>query len=507
MIHASGLPLPRAARDAGARPLAARLIGPVALPVGMFLITLVLIVAHQGKVLELSFSVMSTGIAIYLYRRYPAHYLGFVCWLYFLTPEVRRFADFFNGAFNPKSPIMLAPLLAAAISGLSVLAHHRMLGQRRALPLMLMLVAVFYGFVIGLVRVGLAPAVYTLVGWILPVSIGVHLIATWQEYPVYHRVLLKTFVYGTFLLGAYGIYQFISPPPWTVFWMIGANMGTSEGTPVPFGLRISSTMNSAGPFAITIMTGLLMSLAARGKTRLASVAVGVPALLFTSVRTAWGGMVIGLIYPLAMLDGKSRLRLIAGVICLVGLCMPLTMIDAISGRLMTRLESITNLSNDNSYQARSVFYTNFASIALTDIAGQGIGSVGLGAKLADDPTQVSGSIDSGLVEVCLVMGWPGTLLYATGVFVLIWRAFVASLAQSKDRFAISGVGVALSIFAMMVMSNTLQGEPGMLFVIGVLMPVIGVRYARQKRDGALPPAPAASSASAVGAAVRARVRP
>jgi hypothetical protein len=505
MIHASGLPIaPQTRRNARARPLTARLMGPVALPVSMFVLTLVLIVAHQGKLLELSFTLMSTLVAFHLYRRYPAHYLGFVCWLFFLTPEVRRFADFFNGSFNPKSPIMLAPLVAAAISGLSALSHHRMLGQRRAMPLVLMMIAEFYGFVMGVVNVGVAPACYTLVGWILPVFVGVHLIVTWHEYPVYHRVLLKTFVYGTFMLGAYGIYQFVSPPPWTVFWMVGSGMGTSEGTPVPFGLRISSTMNSCGPFAITIMSGLLMSLAARGKMRIAGAAVGVPALMFTSVRTAWGGMVIGLIYPLAMLDGRSRLRLLTGVICIVGLLLPLTMIDAVSDRIVTRLQSIENLSNDNSFQARSNFYENFSSFATASIAGKGLGSVGLGSKLNDDPTQVVGSIDSGIVEVCMVMGWPGTLLYATGVFMLILRAFVASLSQKRDRFAMSGVGVALSIFAMMVMSNTLQGEPGMLFVIGVLMPVIGLRYTRHKRDSN----PAfAGVAAAANATVATQVRP
>jgi hypothetical protein len=196
-----------------------------------------------------------------------------------------------------------------------------------------------------------------------------------------------------------------------------------------------------------------------------------------------------------MLDGRSRVRLLACVICLFGLCLPLTMIDAVSGRIVSRVQTIGNLSDDNSFQARSSFYQNFSSFATASIAGKGLGSVGLGTKLADDPSQLTGSIDSGIVEVCVVMGWPGTLLYVTGVFMLIWRAIKASLSQSRDRFAISGVGVAISIFAMMVMINTLQSEPGMLFVIGVLMPVIGLRYARHKRDSDLARASAVAHAA------------
>jgi len=31
-------------------------------------------------------------------------------WLFFLTPEVRRLSDFFNGMFSDRSLIMLAPV-------------------------------------------------------------------------------------------------------------------------------------------------------------------------------------------------------------------------------------------------------------------------------------------------------------------------------------------------------------------------------------------------------------
>jgi hypothetical protein len=258
-------------------------------------------------------------------------------------------------------------------------------------------------------------------------------------------------------------------------------MDTSSGSPVPFGMRICSTMNSTGPFAMTMMVGLLMSIASPSKLKILAGVGGVPALLFTAVRTSWGALVIGLIYPLAMLDVRSRLRLITAVMLFAGLCTPMLMIDQVSAPIIKRMSTIGNLSDDNSFQARQGFYSNFSSIAEESFAGHGLGSTGLAAKLADPHAQIIASLDSGVVDVVWVLGWPGGLLYVTGLFMLLWRAFLASLARPGDRFAISGVGAAISILAIMVMIDTMQGSSGMYFMFGVVMPVIGVRYARDQQ--------------------------
>ncbi len=460
------------------RSLAGRLIGPVATPVTMFVLTLALIVAHQGKLLELTFMPMAVAVSYYLYRRYPAHYLSMVCWLFFLTPEVRRFADYYNGVFNQTSIIMTAPLIASAMAGLSLVLKYQALSQRRALPLVLMLIALVYGYVLGAVQFGIMPATYTLVGWVQPILIGWHVMLNWREYPVFRRVMFSTFVWGTILMGAYGIYQYISPPPWTVFWLIQSGMETSSGTTDAFGMRICSTMNSTGPFSITIMVGLLLSLAAPGRAKIFAGVMGLPALLFTSVRTSWGALVIGLLYPLAMLDAKSRMKLVMAAVCFAGLCTPMLLFNQVTDPIVKRMSTLENLQDDNSFRARSGFYTSFSAIAGASFAGHGLGSTGLGAKLADDPSQIVASVDSGVAEVVWVLGWPGTLLYAGGLFALLWRAFTASLARPNDRFAITGVGISIAILAIMVMIDSMQGSSGIFYMIGVVMPVIGVRWAR-----------------------------
>ncbi|CAG4891392.1 hypothetical protein R52603_01187 [Paraburkholderia saeva] len=470
-------------------------IGPVSVPAGMFIMMFVMCFMHMGRMVELFYPAAAVLIALWLYRVHPAHYLGFTCWVFFLSAELRRIGDFFAGGFNPVSTIMVAPLACAAISGFALITDMKILGQRRAMPLALVLSALLYTWIIGVTRAGFSAATFALATAIFPALVGFRFVATWKEYPNYQRVLLNTFIFGSIVMGSYGIYQFVSPPPWDVFWLLASGM-TSEGQPVPFGLRIASTMNSSGPFANTALVCILMVLAGKGRLRIAA-AIALPALMFTAVRSAWGGLLLGLIYPITMLDGRSRIRLIAGIAACVAICLPLTMIDEVSKHFTSRLETVQNLGEDDSFQVRVGMYSSFMSRALTDISGQGFGTTGVASKLADT-SDVIAVFDSGVMEVPYTMGWPGALLYVSGIAMLISRAFAASRARPHDRLGVSGVGVAVAIVAMMIFSNTLAGMTGMFFFIGVLMPVNGLRYAREmeaaarrekaKRQAAAPPA-------------------
>jgi hypothetical protein len=445
-------------------------------PVGFTALTILLLVLHQSRLVEFIFPAGALVVAALLFRRSPAHYLSFVVWLFFLTPEVRRFADFINGAFSDRSLIMLAPVMAAAICGVNLLTHFRVLMQRRAIPLTLIVLAALYGYFIGMVGAGVAAASYVLISWLFPVLIGFHVLITWRHYPEYHRVLLKTFVFGGFVIAAYGVFQYVNPPPWDAFWLQHSGM-ISEGSAAPYSMRVSSTMNSSGPFAIAMMVCLLMTLAARNKMAMLAGGLAVPALIGTMSRSVLGGLAIGLLYLFILLDGRSRLRLAGAIAVIVLLCSPALMVDEITEKASARVATVTQLNQDDSYQTRTEIYKHFLAEMTTNIAGQGLGMTGLGSKLSSDNSSSSVDFDSGLMEVPYVLGWPGTLLYAAGVVMLVLRAFVTSFSRKADRFAVAGTAAAFGILAMMVFVNTLVGGAGMLFFIGVMLPVAGRRYA------------------------------
>jgi hypothetical protein len=454
---------------------------PVLMPVGLFGATFLLILVRQGHLLQIFFPVGSLCVGALLYRRYPAHYVGFLCWLFFLTPEVRRFADYFNGVFNPTSSIQLAPLLVAALSGLGLLRHCKLLAQRRSMPIVMILLGIIYAYCIGAVRNGPLPATYTMVSWIFPVLIAFHMLITWRLYPDYQRVLMRTFVWGTIFMGIYGIFEFVVMPPWDAFWMINANM-SSEGNPVPFGMRVSSTMNSAGPFAVAIMTGLLFTTAASGLTRLSAGVAGFCALLLTFVRGGWGAWVIGMAYTVYTLNGRARLRIIISGLLLLLLLLPLAAVDRIATPILARLQTIGTIQNDSSYNDRAEFYRKFLTVAVTDIAGQGLGSTGQGTKLSGSAAgQENLNFDSGLMEIPYVMGWPGTMLFGGGLIWIFMRALSIGRRMRDDKFVSAGVGVSVSIFALLVFVNTVIGSAGLFFYIGVMLPAMALRHAREMK--------------------------
>src|SRR5689334_4819472 len=90
-----------------------RQLHPALLPGLFFAFVLLLILLRLGRVVELFYPAGAVLVGLLCYQRSPTQYVSFLCWLYFLSPEVRRIADFSNGAYNPISPIQLAPSLVA----------------------------------------------------------------------------------------------------------------------------------------------------------------------------------------------------------------------------------------------------------------------------------------------------------------------------------------------------------------------------------------------------------
>ena len=69
-----------------------------------------LILVGAGTILNLAFPTGALIIAVFLYFRAPILYFGFLWWICFLSPLVRRLADYRSGFTDP-SPILLTPFL------------------------------------------------------------------------------------------------------------------------------------------------------------------------------------------------------------------------------------------------------------------------------------------------------------------------------------------------------------------------------------------------------------
>ncbi len=432
----------------------AAIFGLVALVVGA-------LTARAGGLLTYLYPATAFAVGALLYWRHPALYLGFVWWLWFLTPEVRRLIDYQFG-WNPLNPVMLAPYLVTALTFFTLLHHLPKLQFYRLFPFGLVFLGLFYAYSVGLYRGVWQAATYDLLVWLVPVVFAFHLVVHWRNYPRFRRAIQRTFVWGVLVMGLYGVLQFVNPPVWDQYWMSNAPMA-SFGEPEPFQVRVFSTLNSGAPFATVMMAGLLLLSAGGGPLRWPAAGVGYVSFLLSLARFAWGSWLVGLSF-MAVQRGRSSPRLLVGLVVMGLIALPLLTVGPVADVIEERLQTITELQQDVSFKDRQEFYSTFAPHAFLNPAGVGLGTTGLATKLSTGGEALGefGIFDSGLMHIPFVLGWPGSLLYIAG---LAWLLFYAlrSGGSHSDPFAVASRGIAVAVLAMLPFHNALIGVEGMVF--------------------------------------------
>lgn len=448
--------------------------------IGLTLLTLLLLIGHQTSILQIFYPGAVFLIAVYLYIKYPVQFFGYIWWVFFLTPEVRRLSDFVQGSFTVTSLIMAAPLLVSTPLAFTMLRRIRYLGTKPGLPILLILLALAYGYVVGILNSGFAAATFGLATWITPVFLGFHLAVSWRQFPEFKRCLLRTFTIGTAVCAGYGVIQYMFLPPWDASWMIWSGMTSSMGNAAPYQLRVFGPLNSLAPFTSVVGAGVLCTtVALQNRGRSLAAIFGVIALALSFVRSAWGGAVIGICYQMLFFNNRTRIRIFVGALVVSAAIIPVFMSNNVSDNLQQRFNTLSDLKSDNSFNARSNFYNTFLDQALTNIVGIGTGGTGLGTKLSDDSsTSQYENFDSGLMEIPFVLGWPGALLYIVGILWLFISAGVAAVKGRADRFTVAWFSIALGIFAQLIFGNSFIGLPGQIIFMGMVLPIMAIRYAK-----------------------------
>ena len=453
--------------------LSSSAVGAWAPVLGLILLVVGGLAIQAGALLQLLYPVAALFVGVFLYWRYPVLYLGFAWWLWFLTPEVRRLVDYQQG-WNPENPVMLAPLL---VTGLSVFALLRYLPSsriHRSLPWGLTFLGLFYGYSVGVFKVGLLAATFDLLNWAVPVVLAFHLMVHWRSYPCYRRVVQRTFVGGVLVMGLYGLLQYFALPAWDHYWLISApidsvsslNAGNepSSSSSEPFWLYIFSTLNSPGPFGLVMMAGLLLLLSGGGLPRWLAAAVGYPSFLLAFNRGAWGGWMVGLLFVVAQ-AGRFRLRLLATVAVMVLSVLPLLIVEPPAGEhLQERFQSFVSVQQDPGVEVRQSEASGYLPLVLLEPAGHGLGSAGTATKLSTAEGELEfATFDNGLLHIPFVLGGAGTLLYGGGLGWLLFRALRGTGLQRSDLFAATSRGIVVAVLAQLFLENTLVGVEGMVF--------------------------------------------
>ena len=423
-------------------------------------LTIALIFAGAGTILNLAFPVMSLVVGAFLYFRYPILYNGFTWWIWFLVALIRRLADY-HSSYTEPSPLLLAPFLVTGLTLITVFQHLPKAHRLGVLPFVLPLIGVFYGFLVGLVNIPLFTVTKSLLSWLTPLTYGFHLLVNWRNFPGYFQNMQRTFVWGILVMGIYGVIQFLAIPEWDRLWLNSSGMFSAAGLADDSGgMRVWSTMHSGEPFAAIMGGGLLLLFNKPGILNLCASGAGYLAFLLSTVRSAWIGWFVGLLTLASSLKAKYQQRLITIVLLIAVLVVPLATMEQFSEKLGGRFTTLSNLEQDRSALVRQETFQNEIGSAITNVVGDGIGTPGM---------------DSALLSTLNSLGWFGTIFYSSGLLLLVFKLFQGYDNESNLFLSTSRAIVVSCLVRIPVNGSAISGVGGML-----LWGFLGLAMASQK---------------------------
>jgi len=438
-------------------------------------------------------------------------YVPLVLATWVLAPEVRRLYDW-RTTFHQLSPISLLPL-ASLLPGLFLVpSQWSRLGVAGRRVARLWAFAFGYAYLIAFLTGSVLSATYALALFIGPLLFYALLAAgsTGERITETYGRIGKSLLWLAVISAIYGIWQYISPPPWDTYWAQQANIEGSQGVTESFGFRIFGTLNSTGPFAGFLMFVILINLPRLRLSRWRNLVGLVPiiiALALTSVRGAWVALVLGIVlYLLLSPQRRTAFVSLGAIACLftlvgAGLLATVSYTGAAktTNSLATRLGTFTNLGSDNSVQVRTQVSADTVVTGIKEPLGQGLGVVGTSTKLSGGDAT---ALDNGYLARFLEMGVAGMIVYLIALVLGLvasftsYRVYLRSGDVEAASIAAVGLIIQLLLLVLEVASDAHNGSTALFFWLSVFLASAyhapsGMRVAPSgsRRGGALPLAP------------------
>jgi hypothetical protein len=434
---------------------------------GLIFLSGLFLAVGAGKVLTIVFPIAALLVALFLYHRSPVLYVGFSFWLWFLTPLVRRLADF-RGVFTDPSPILLAPNLVSLVAILTLVRYLPRSIYCVGGPFILVVASVLYGIFVGCIS-NPGPRLLTeSLIWSAPIVFGFHLYASWRDYPVYRQNFQRVFVWATLFMGAYGIFQYFFAPEWDMSWLKNMDL-VSAGKPEPQSFRIWSSMNSPEPFSAMMASTLILLLTVNSPLVIPASVVGYVSLLLTLARSSWLGWLVGLISLAGSLRPKFQIRLLATVLVMSLCVVPIATMEPFNQMIGDRIATFSNLEDDQSSQSRQSSYSALLREASLNVVGHGIGGP---------------RYDSAVLSFLLDLGWIGTAMYMIGMLLLTLKIFQYKESNS-DMFLPALKAILLSTYIKFPLNTPMIGASGIILWSALGLGLAAIKYNTDKRQKSL----------------------
>jgi putative inorganic carbon (HCO3(-)) transporter len=424
--------------------------------------------AGAASIVHFAYPAVAITVAMGLLLRARWYsYLAFTIIMWLLSHEMRRIVDW-QTTYHEFSPVSITGSVVSLLALPWALRARRHAYRDVAAVMTVALVVLAYGFVLGVLRNGPAPALADVLYLVAPLATGLFVLTVPADDYRLRRVVEGIALWGTALLGTYAIVQFLLLPPWDEAWIVDSQVG-NLGNAAPGEFRAFSTVSTTGPLGQVLAAFLLLLLCQRRLGRqLPIAAVGLVALGITLVRAGWVGLAIGVV--VLMWLGRARVwRLVALValmlLALISVGGPIY--DSVSARASETAEAG---AADTSLVARLSFQAEVAPQTLSDPIGDGMGATGVSTDVAEGElaNERFRNFDSGLFETLTRYG---VLAGSAMLAMVFWTcARIMGRARSGTIFDAACAAAIAALTVGLLFTDTLRALYGV-----VLWTLIGVQ--------------------------------
>lgn len=407
---------------------------------------------------------VSVGMAVALYVRWPTAGLVILVLLWTVTPLIRRLLDYYAGYSSGPDILSLSPFFATlAVGALAFKA------QPPSKAVLIVLGAFGAGLLYG-IPLGIDDPFALLFALFSYPAAAVALLIGYRDWKRGLMTLEKVLVVLIPIIAAYGIYQYLVKqlPPWDALWL-KTDAPISTGRKETGDFRAFSVLNSPGLLAgVLALFGLMLLVTPRiTPWKVVAGALTMGALAFTQVRSAWLAMGVAMFALIPLSRGGILLR-VAALACVLG-AMYVTVGGSTAGQaVVDRATSVKKGEDDGSVKSRIDAITEFGPKAIVAPLGNGLGSVGQAARVSlkgDPPFVDNGYLtilwQGGLLGFLLMMG---SMAYGTAYGLRNLNSY-----KRRERFPFLAVIVVSAV--MHLSGDTLFGLPAVIlwYSLGALM--------------------------------------
>lgn len=428
------------------------------------------VLTYAGIILLLSFSpaarivpylvpLGALWLGIQTFRKDKEVFTELLCWLYFLTPFVRRVVDY--RTLKPEVLILTAPLVVLLPPFISMLSFSPRVVNRKTAPFLYAIAAVLYGVLIAAASLHPVDAFSALPVWLLPIFWALYIFVQRKDLASIRSGFERAIMAGTLVAGLYGLVQYFFLPKWDSAWMISAEL-VSLGDPEPLKVRVFSIMNSPQILAVFLMAGLVLAYVSKSRWKYFVLGAGFASLILSSARSSWVGFVAAVLYLAFRGTFRERLQVLSLSVGCVILLVGLTQVPSLSDAITGRLSSLTDPQNDISAVDRAETHQRVVDLLIGRPVGFGLG-VDAGYNDAEH--------DSSLVNIGFNLGFPGGLVFLLDLAILSF--ILLFLTSKKDSSTILGFQACLlGLLVELPANNVVAGQTAF-----ILWSVIGLAYA------------------------------